>query len=211
MIIALDSASPDQSVALAEPSGTVLGQDAWTAVRGQGHQLLPRLLALLERENVTLRAVTGVAVGIGPGSFTGLRVGLALAKGLAAGLGVAIVGVPSLEAWLAAERTSVVALVRAGSTEVWAVAREDSEPRLIPFDALSPGARNAPVVAPRELVAPLGLTRSLPLDRAAAAIAQRAAERFRAATVDDLATLEPVYLRPPRGLSDPGPATVTWL
>ncbi len=152
MIIALDSASPDQSVALAEASGTVLGQDAWTAVRGQGHQLLPRLLGLLERENVTLRAVIGVAVGIGPGSFTGLRVGVALAKGLSAGLGVPIVGVPSLDAWLAAEPTAAVALVRAGSTDVWAVARDDPEPRLLTFEALSPGARNAPLVAPRELV-----------------------------------------------------------
>ncbi len=211
MIIAFDSASVDQSVALADPDGTILGQDAWTAPRGQGSDLLPRLLDLLDRQRMALQAATGVAVGIGPGSFTGLRVGVALAKGLAAGLAIPIVGVPSLEAWLAAEPGAAAALVRAGASEAWVVTRGDPEPRLHPFDTLAPEARDAAVVAPRDLAGELNLTHATPPDRAAAAIATRAAERLRAHAADDLPLLEPIYLRPPRGLSDARPAPVTWL
>lgn len=211
MIVAFDSASVDQSVVLADPDGTVLGQDAWSAPRGQGSELLPRLFGLLGQQGVTLREVSGVAVGIGPGSFTGLRVGVALAKGLSAGLAIPVVGVPSLEAWLDAEPVAAAALVRAGAAEVWAVTRGDPDPKLHPLDTLVAEARDAAVVAPRDLARELNLTRALPPDRGAAAIAIRAAERLRAHSVDDLSQLEPIYLRPPRGLSDAQPAPITWL
>jgi tRNA threonylcarbamoyladenosine biosynthesis protein TsaB len=211
VIVAFDSASVDQSVALADSDGTVLGQDAWSAPRGQGSELLPRLLGLLGRQGMTLRAVTGVGIGIGPGSFTGLRVGVSLAKGLAAGLAIPVVGVPSLEAWLDAEPGAAAALVRAGAAEVWAVTRGDPDPRLHPIGTLAAEARDAAVVAPRDLARELNLTRPVPPDRAAAAITIRAAERLRAHAHDDLAQLEPIYLRPPRGLSDAQPAPITWL
>ncbi|MGH2488155.1 MAG: tRNA (adenosine(37)-N6)-threonylcarbamoyltransferase complex dimerization subunit type 1 TsaB, partial [Candidatus Limnocylindria bacterium] len=81
MIAAIDSSSADQSVALVDPVGDSLGGMAWTAERGQAGELLPRLLELLDRQRASLRDVTGVAVAIGPGSFTGVRVGVALAKG----------------------------------------------------------------------------------------------------------------------------------
>ena len=211
MIVALDSASPDQSVALADSSGSVLGQDAWTATRGQGHELLPRLLGLLDHEGLTLGAVSGVAVGIGPGSFTGLRVGVALAKGLAAGLSVPIVGIPSLEAWLAAEPTAAAALVRAGSTDVWAAARDHPEPRLLAFDALSPEARSAPLVASRELVAALDLSRPIPPDRAAPRPSPGARPRAsgwrRSMTLRPWSRSTSPAPRPGR----PGSASVTWL
>lgn len=211
MIVALDSASPDQSVALADPDGSVVASSSWTAPRGQGSELLPRILALLHEQGVGLDAVGAVAAGLGPGSFTGLRVGLALAKGLAAGLSVPIVGIGSLEAWLAAEPEAAAAVVRSGAAEAWALTRGASEPRLVAFDAVSPEGRDRPLVAPRELASVLGLSRALPPDGAAAAIARLAAERVAVGDGDDLARLEPVYLRPPRGLGDANPAAVTWL
>ena len=211
MIVALDSSSADQSVALADPAGLLLGSAAWSAERGQGNGLLPGLLGLLDRQGATLRDVTGVAVGIGPGSFTGLRVGLALAKGLAVGLGCPIVGIPSLDAWLAAVPEADAALTRAGASDVYARARDQAEPQIVACAAISAAARARPVVAPRDLTTILGLTRAEPPDGAAAAVARLAADHFRAGSVDDLAQLEPVYLRPPRGLGDAAPAPITWL
>lgn len=210
MIAAIDSSSADQSVALADRTGQSLEATAWTAERGQGGELLPRLLALLDRRHASLRDITAVAVAIGPGSFTGLRVGLALAKGLAVGLGVPIVGIASLDAWLAAVPAADAALSRAGASEAYLQGRGESRPQIVPFTALLPEALSRRLVAPRDLALALGLTRSEPPDPAAGAIARLAAARIAAGMEDDLARLEPVYLRPPRGLGEAAPAPITW-
>ncbi|MGH2463627.1 MAG: tRNA (adenosine(37)-N6)-threonylcarbamoyltransferase complex dimerization subunit type 1 TsaB [Candidatus Limnocylindria bacterium] len=211
MILALESSATDQSVALADREGALLGRAAWTAAGGQGGELLPRLLELLDRQRATLRDVSAVAVGIGPGSFTGLRVGLALAKGLASGLGCPIIGIPSLDAWLAAVPDAHAALTRAGAAEVYAQARDAADPQIVPFSALSAALRERPVVAPRDLAVTLDLTRAQPPDEAADAVARLAAKRMASGSTDDLARLEPAYLRPPRGLGDSAPAPITWL
>jgi tRNA threonylcarbamoyladenosine biosynthesis protein TsaB len=61
-------------------------------------ELLPALAGLLERADTSWDAVTAIAVGVGPGTFTGLRIGVATARALAQGLGVALHPVSSLEA-----------------------------------------------------------------------------------------------------------------
>lgn len=114
MIIAVDGASTDLSLALAEPDGTILADDAWSSAQRQSAELLPRLLALVASAERSLSDLRAVAVGTGPGSFTGLRVAMAIAKGLSLGLGRPIVGIASLPAWLEAEPDAVAAVARAG-------------------------------------------------------------------------------------------------
>src|SRR5690606_25308406 len=63
-----------------------------------GERLLPLLDDLLERCDWARSSIERIGVGIGPGSFTGLRVGIALAAGVSLGLGVPLVGVGSLRA-----------------------------------------------------------------------------------------------------------------
>lgn len=73
--------------------------EVWEAATEQHcRQLLPRLKWLLEEEGVTAEHLAAIAVGCGPGSFTGLRIGLATAKGLALGWGLPLVGVATLDA-----------------------------------------------------------------------------------------------------------------
>ncbi len=199
MIVAIESASTDLSLAIAGPDGTIVAHAGWTAGRRQGSELLPRLLALLDTAGRAITDVTSVAVGIGPGSFTGLRVGMSIGKGVALGLGVPIVAVPSLEAWLAAEPGAAGAVARAGARDAYLLERGASAPVLVERDQVS--GRDAVVIAPHELAVAFGLERSVPPLQAAMAIATIAAARLAADPAgDDLRTLEPAYLRAPRGI-----------
>ena len=106
--------------------GSPLGDiAAWSSDHRQGHEVLPRLLDLLTGAGLALARCRAVAVGLGPGSFTGLRVGLSIAKGIAFSLDLPIVGVPSLEAWLAAEPQCRVAVARAGAGKAYLLARRN--------------------------------------------------------------------------------------
>ena len=199
MIIAIESASTDLSLALADPDGRILALEGWSAGRRQGGELLPRLLALLDAKGRRITDASAVAVGTGPGSFTGLRVGMSVAKGICAGLSLPIVGVPSLVAWLAAEPDRPAALVRAGAREAYLLERGSADPRLVDRDAIAD--RSTQLVAPVELAQAFGLTDTSPPHRAAAALVARAAARLAEDPAgDDLRRLEPTYLRAPRGI-----------
>jgi tRNA threonylcarbamoyladenosine biosynthesis protein TsaB len=201
VIIAIETASTDVSLALARPDGTTIASTAWTGDRRQGHETLPRLLALLRDNHAALGDATALAVGIGPGSFTGLRVGMSLAKGMALSLARPIVGVPSLMAWLVAEPDADGALARAGARDAYLLLRGEDAAHVVDRDELPHAARGAALVAPQELAQAFGLGGARPPDRAAASVAALAAERLRAKPGgDDLDLLEPAYLRAPRGL-----------
>jgi tRNA threonylcarbamoyladenosine biosynthesis protein TsaB len=120
MIIAIESASTDGSVALARPDGSLLAVDGWSADRRQGSELLPRLLALLAANGNRLGQATGIAVGVGPGSFTGLRIGIATAEALADGAGLPVAGVSTLQALLHHAPDAAVAVLDARRREVFA-------------------------------------------------------------------------------------------
>ncbi len=210
MIIAIDAAATDLSLALAAPDGAELAGDGWSADRRRTHELLPRLLALIERSGHVLEEASALAVGIGPGSFTGLRVAMSLAKALAFSLGRPIVGVPSLVAWLEAEPDGRVALARAGAREAFLLDRASGELRIVDPEAARtvPG----PAVAATELAEAFGLTGTRPPFGAASAIARLAAERLAAEPAgDDLDRLEPGYLRGPRGIGQVQEGAVRWL
>lgn len=211
MIIAIEAASTDLSVAVANPDGTLIGDEGWTSAQRQSAELLPHLVEVLTRAGRSLRDTAAVAVGLGPGSFTGLRVALALGKGLALALERPIVGVPSLEAWLSAHPDAAAALARAGAREAYLLPRGESSARIVDRDAIAALVRDARVVAPSELAAAFGLE-GAESPRAAGAVAVAAAAHLAATPGgDDLRTLEPIYVRPPRGLRTEGEGEVRWL
>jgi tRNA threonylcarbamoyladenosine biosynthesis protein TsaB len=211
VIVAIDAASNDLSLALVAPDGSLVADEAWTSAQRQSAELLPRLLDLLASDGHELRAVSAVAVGTGPGSFTGLRVAMALAKGICFGLDRPILGLPSLAAWLEADPVAVAAVARAGAREAYLLPRDSASPVIVPADELATRLAGARVVAPGELAAALGLE-DVARPHAAPAMARSAAARLAAGEPgDDLATLEPIYLRAPRGVAVEGKGRVTWL
>ncbi len=89
-VLAVDTATPYLVL------GTQEAELALRAERRHNELLVPTLMRFLERAGLALRELEGVVAGQGPGSYTGLRVGLAFAQGLARALGVPFVGVDTL-------------------------------------------------------------------------------------------------------------------
>ena len=99
MILLLETATLNCSVALARPDGTLVGNRDESAEKHQHAERLHVLIDALLREcGVAKRDLTAVAVGNGPGSFTGLRIGTSAAKGICAGLGIPLVAASPLQA-----------------------------------------------------------------------------------------------------------------
>jgi tRNA threonylcarbamoyl adenosine modification protein YeaZ len=96
MLLAIDTSTDTASLALVQ-DGEVLAELTWRCEQNHSSQLLPRLIGLLGWANLGPRAISGIIVAKGPGSFNGLRVGISTAKGLAFGLGIPIVGLSTLE------------------------------------------------------------------------------------------------------------------
>jgi tRNA threonylcarbamoyladenosine biosynthesis protein TsaB len=96
VLLALDTATPAVTVAVAD-GDRVLAERTTVDARRHGELLAPAVAAVLRDAGVGRTAVDRVAVGVGPGPFTGLRVGLVTARMLGAVLGVPVVGVCTLD------------------------------------------------------------------------------------------------------------------
>lgn len=97
-ILALETTGARASAAIIDEKGTVLEK------RGQGVQnhlqnLTPMVKELLDENGLQLRDITEIAVSKGPGSFTGIRIGVSTARALAQILKVRTIGVPTLKAF----------------------------------------------------------------------------------------------------------------
>lgn len=98
MLLALDSATRQAGICLFDGE-SVRAEALWSSSRVYHTEwLTPAIAQSLARINATAADLTVVAVTTGPGSFTGLRVALSVAKGIAAARGLPIIGIPSLDA-----------------------------------------------------------------------------------------------------------------
>jgi tRNA threonylcarbamoyladenosine biosynthesis protein TsaB len=125
--LAFDTATDVATAALVH-DGEVLGERTSRAVR-----ILREVEDLLEDAGFTAGDVDGIVVGTGPGSYTGLRIGLVTARTLAISLGVPVAGVSTLDA-LAAGASGAVPVIDARRREVFTLA--DGEPACLAAAAL---------------------------------------------------------------------------
>lgn len=227
-LLAVDTATQETVVALGDGAGGVIADDRWRAGHLHGERLLASVLGVLSRAGSSLGELAAVVVGLGPGSFTGLRVGLASAKGLAFGLEIPIVGIETAVA-LATADAGAPPPDASGATVVLLPAGPGGRYRAVVEHADPGGARLA---APPMLIAadadpdvPLG-ARLLAVDLADAPADARAAgerarrglgesllrlgaDRLASHGADDLAELVPVYVTLPRGVAA-GTAAIVW-
>jgi len=232
IILGLDTATPTASVALVE-DGKLVAEEIYhkskdarqsspAQARGNHAEIvLPLIQSILAQGQISLTALAGLAVSIGPGSFTGLRIALATVKGIAYEWGLPVVGVSTLHANAARVKNHegiVASLLDARKREVYAAIflrqRQTltlvSAERVCSIDAAIEAIRQAGDASPLVvgdgakayepmLVNAFGTAvRICPGDEFGSVAAEVAAlswRRFADHASDDLAALAPVYLR----------------
>jgi tRNA threonylcarbamoyladenosine biosynthesis protein TsaB len=213
IVLAVHSTTPSLAVALAEDAG-ILRERELPPAREHLENLALMIDDLLEDAGIDLSAVDGFAVATGPGSFSGIRVGMAVLKGMALALGKPLIGVSSLE--ILAERTldqeqTGVALIDARRNEVYAaVYRRSGErqvlvdgPRLVRRDGITEilerAGEGAIPCGDADLGEALEGERPLKIGSPelspAAACARIALSCFRAGAPNELHSLTPLYVR----------------
>jgi tRNA threonylcarbamoyladenosine biosynthesis protein TsaB len=134
MLAVIDTSSPYSGIALCH-AGTLLGEQQWLGGRRHSEQVLSQLAALCQLVGVKPADITSLAVTVGPGSWSGIRVGISIAKGIAIANQARVVGVGSLDqlAWRHRGHQAITACIALGRGRV-AVADYpvDWEPGQIP-------------------------------------------------------------------------------
>jgi tRNA threonylcarbamoyladenosine biosynthesis protein TsaB len=217
MLLAIDTSTAHIGLACYDARG-LAGECTWFSGRDHTAQVLPQLTLLLRHIGREREAIAAVAVALGPGSWSGLRVGLSTAKGLALARGLPVVGVGTLDALgyqHAQPGVALYPLIRLGRERyasacygVGDAARRSVQPRNITLAELC-----AEVAGPalfcgdidgevqETLRGHLGERARFPSPaanlRRPGFLAELAWQRLQSGQEDDAATLEPIYLGQP--------------
>lgn len=231
MLLALDTATTTASLAVYDlMAQQLLAELTWEARRRQTQDLLGAAQTLLAQIDLTPQQITALAVTTGPGSFTGVRIGISTVKGIALALPAPpqVIGLPTVAVtaapWLPLlpqlpADAQICAVIQAGrgrynwvnftaSQTLWrpgvadhqvgtvaemAAALAQSAPRKL----LCVGELDAALVAALQPFAHVTVLDVVSGWRRAGHLARLAALHFAAGVADQLATLEPLYLRAP--------------
>lgn len=121
MLLAIDTATQVISLALHD-GRSLLAEQSWHTANNHTLELTPAIHQMLTRCGVEIAQITVLGVSVGPGSYSGLRVGVATAKGIAAMRRLPVVGVSALDTLAAAQphvaQSSLIAVVQAGRERV---------------------------------------------------------------------------------------------
>lgn len=215
MLLAIDTATDQASLAIHD-GFRLRAEQTWEARRRQTRELSPRLGRAMEQVGLAPDRLSGVAITKGPGSFTGLRIGMSVAKGLALAQNVPLVAVPTLDVVASAQgrdRRRLAAVLQAGRSRIsvafyrwrfgeWQV---EEEPRLTTWARLSDeigeptlfcgeidreGADVLAQVGDRAVLLPAAWRL-----RRAGFLAELGWRRLNRGDIDDPAALTPIYLK----------------
>jgi tRNA threonylcarbamoyl adenosine modification protein YeaZ len=203
LLLALDTATPAVTVALHDGTDVITSSSQVDA-RRHGELLLPAVDRVLAEAGLKLEAVTGIVVGIGPGPYTGLRVGLMTADTFGLALGVPVHGLCTLDGLAYAsdiEKGPFVVATDARRKEVYWAKYSDSRTRISgpavdrPAD-IADQVAGLPAVGAGALLYPDTFPNvHTPEHVSASALASLAAERL--AQGEELPAPRPLYLRRP--------------
>lgn len=214
MLLAVDTSTTQIGLALYD--GTqVIGETLWHGKLRHTTSLAPASAELLERTNTKMDEIEVIAIALGPGSFTSLRVGLAFVKGLALARHIPLIGIRTLDMLTAAQPArdlDLVAVLQAGrgrlvvcryhasDGQTW---QPDGEPTVMRIDELMESI-HSPTMVCGELTAVerkqladnerVQLGTPTQCTRRPAFLAELAWKRYQAKDTDDAASLAPIYI-----------------
>jgi tRNA threonylcarbamoyladenosine biosynthesis protein TsaB len=214
MLLAVDTSTAQIGIALYDGS-QVLAESVWIGRQHHTTQLAPALAGLLSRTSVSMDIVSALGVALGPGSFTSLRVGLALVKGIALARKLPVIGISTMDVIAAAQPLSKIPLavvLQAGRGKLALGFYKSSKiswqaqgpARVVTVDALADEIESPTIIAgelsaeERQRLARkkvnIKLASPAQCVRRPAVLAELAWARWQAGEVDDAASLAPVYL-----------------
>jgi tRNA threonylcarbamoyladenosine biosynthesis protein TsaB len=216
MLLAIDTSTHQIGIACYD-EGVLLAECSWVSGREHTAQLMPQLAALMRQIGRDRRDLRVLAVALGPGSWSGLRVGLSTAKGLALALGLPLVGVGTLDMLayqFGGAGLPVVPIIRLGRERFATSEVGGGPPRNTTLAALAGEIGKRTLFCGdidgevrTTLKQQLGERARFPTPAAAARrpayLAELAWRRAQAGDTDDVATLEPIYLGQPVRLAQP--------
>ncbi|MDH7500593.1 MAG: tRNA (adenosine(37)-N6)-threonylcarbamoyltransferase complex dimerization subunit type 1 TsaB [candidate division NC10 bacterium] len=216
IVLGINTSTLEGSVALMSDRG-LISEYFLNVESTHSERLLPSIDLLLREGRLQFQDLSGIAVAIGPGSFTGLRIGLASAKGLALASSLPLLGIPTLEAMarnLPFCRYPICPMLNARKGEVyWALYRFEQgnlmqveaggaslpgevakriqgETVFLGDGAVEYGEQIRRILKEKALFAPIALRNAR-----ASVVAEMGMERLRRGERDDPATLVPQYMR----------------
>lgn len=213
MLLAVDTSNEWMGLAVYDGE-QVRGERAWRSSQHHTIELAPAIQELLASCNLTMKDITALGVAIGPGSFTSLRVGLALAKGIVFARGIPLIGIPTLDILARAQAESNLPLavaIGAGRgrfalgwyKNVEGVWQAEGPARVVSAEALKDEVASPSLVCGeftgevRQKISEnknAHLTSLEDSQRKPAMLAKLAWVRFQNGDVDDAASLAPIYL-----------------
>ncbi len=212
MLLAIDTATRTLSIALHDGQ-SLLAEHTWRTADNHSVELAPNVALMLRRAGVEPRQLSGLAVALGPGTYTGLRIGLGFVKGLALAHNLPLFGVPTFEIILRSQAPrpeTLLAVIPAGRGRVSAATYEWAKQWTLtnPIRIVAWATLAAELTAPTFICGEIetGLRALLPerhgmlavaspaqAVRRAGLLAEMGWERLRARRMDSATTLAPIY------------------
>ena len=212
MLLAVDTSTAQVGLAL-YAGAQVIAEYAWRSNRRHTVELAPAISDLLTRCGLTMDDVHALGVALGPGSFTSLRVGLALAKGLALSKHIPLIGIPTLDILAHVQPASkypLICAIQAGrgrfAVGVYKSSRKgwqaQGPARVVSLEVLMDGVKSPSVVCGEFSAEEIQKIKNENMHLASpaqsvrrpAVLAELAWARWQAGDVDDQASLAPIYL-----------------
>jgi len=222
VLLAIDTSTRNVGIALYD-GVQVINETMWISHDYHTVELAPAIADTLSRSALTIQDLKALAVSIGPGSFTGLRIGLAVAKGISLACHIPIIGIPTLDILTESQpiipSLPLVAVIQAGRGRLavgWYIAAENHWKLNPPIKILDAQELTRQIHEPTLVCGELSEEQQHTLARKyknvilaspahsvrrPSLLAELAWKRWQAGDVDDPVTLSPIYLN----LGDPIP------